>query len=239
MVMELGPDASGVSAGDEVYGLTDFFRDGAAADYVAVATSELAAKPVSADPIAAAALPLSALTAWQALHDHAMIEPGKHVLVLGGAGGVGSYGVQLAAAAGAQVSATCAGRDRDFVRELGATTVLDYASERVEQYLSDVDIVLDTVGPKAAAGPMAALRRGGVFVSVATTPPDREAARSDVRLEWFIVTPDREDLAQIAELADSGSMRAVVSRVFPLDKARAAYEQGLRGGIRGKIVLTV
>ncbi|WP_394834412.1 NADP-dependent oxidoreductase [Pendulispora rubella] len=239
VVAELGADTSGLAIGDEVFGLTAFDRDGAAAEYVTVAADALARKPKRLDVAQTAALPLSALTAWQALHEHGRIRSGQHVLVLGGAGGVGSFGVQLAVAAGARVSATCSGKDRDFVRQLGATTVLDYASEPVERHLSDVDLVLDTVGPQVARAAMASMRPGGAFVSVAVAEPDREAARPDIRLEWFIVKQDRAGLTSLAELADRGALSSNVAGIYPLADARLAYEQGLRGGNRGKIVLQV
>jgi len=239
VVTKLGADTSGLAVGDEVFGLTAFERDGAAAEYVAVAAEALALKPKTLDAAQTAALPLSALTAWQALHEHGGIRSGQHVLVLGGAGGVGAFGVQLAVAAGARVSATCSANDRDFVRQLGATTVLDYASEPVEQHLSDVDLVLDTVGPQVARAAMATMRSGGVFVSVAVSEPDRAAARPDIRVEWFIVKQDRAGLTSLAELVDRGALSPIVAGVYPLADARAAYERGLRGGNRGKIVLQV
>src|SRR5207342_3099610 len=134
VVVASGGGVTGWSLGEEVYGLVGFDRPGAAAEYVTVPAADLARKPASVDHLAAAAVPLGALTAWQALHEHARLAPGQHVLVHGGAGGVGAYVTQLAAQHGARVTATASARDRDFVTGLGADEVLDY-SGRFEDHV--------------------------------------------------------------------------------------------------------
>src|SRR6476659_2390904 len=145
VVAATGPDTDVWLPGDEVYGLVGFDRPGAAAEYVPAPAADLAPKPASVDHLAAAAVPLGALTAWQALHEHAQLAPGQHVLVHGGAGRVGAYGTQLAAQHGARVTATASARDRDFVTGLGADEVLDYTG-RFEDHVRDVDVVVDPVG---------------------------------------------------------------------------------------------
>src|SRR5204862_8363961 len=127
VVAGAAPGAGEWRDGDEVFGLIGFDRPGAAAGYTTVPAADLAAKPAATDHIAAATIPLGGLTAWQALHTHAQLLPGQHVLVHGGAGGVGAYAVQLAAAGGAQVSATASARDAGYVASLGAGQVIDYA----------------------------------------------------------------------------------------------------------------
>jgi len=144
-VAATGHGVTGWRPGDDVYGLVGFDRPGAAADYVTAPAADLAPKPVSVDHLAAAALPLGALTAWQALHEHARLRPGQHVLVHGGAGGVGAYAVKLAALHGAQVTATASARNLAFVAGLGAHDVLDYA-ERFEDHVHDVDVVMPAGG---------------------------------------------------------------------------------------------
>src|SRR5262252_3640013 len=140
VVAATGPGVAGWRSGDEVYGLIGFDRPGAAADSITVRAADLAAKPGTVDHVAAAAVPLGALTAWQALHEHARLWPGQHVLIHGGAGGVGAYAVQLAVLHGAQVTATASVRDEAFVAGLGARDVIDYTSHFEEQ-VRDVDVV--------------------------------------------------------------------------------------------------
>src|SRR5215813_3648544 len=166
VVAATGPGVEGWVPGDEVYGLVGFDRAGAAAEYVAAPAAELAPKPSSIDHLAAAAVPLGALTAWQALHEHARLQPGQHVLVHGGAGGVGAYAVQLAALHGARVSATASARDAAFVAALGAREVMDYTGH-FEDQVHDVDVVIDPVGGGTMARSWQVLRRGGILVAIA------------------------------------------------------------------------
>ena len=146
VVEALGPGVSDVSPGDAVYGLIAFPRDGSAAEYVVVRAGDLAPKPRTLDHVHAAAVPLSALTAWQALFIHAGLTAGQRVLIHGAAGGVGAFAAQLARWRGAHVSATASARHHEFLRELGVETVIDYRTTRFEEVLRDVDVVLDTIG---------------------------------------------------------------------------------------------
>src|SRR3954447_20042526 len=146
VVAAIGEDAAGLAVGDAVYGLTDFSRDGAAAEFQLVRSSELAPKPASLDHVHAAAVPLSALTAWPALHDHGQLSKGQRVLIHGGAGEVGNFAVQLARIAGAEVIATAAAADRDFLRAIGADEILDYQAEPFDERVREIDLVIDTVG---------------------------------------------------------------------------------------------
>ena len=179
LVAAAGPGVQGWSPGDEVYGLVGFDRPGAAADYVTALAADLAPKPSSIDHLAAAAVPLGALTAWQALHEHARLQPGQHVLVHGGAGGVGAYAVQLAALAGARVTATASARDLAFVTWLGADQALDYAT-RFEDHVRDVDVVVDPVGGNTTARSWPVLGSGGILVAVAEEPDPSHGGRPDV-----------------------------------------------------------
>jgi NADPH:quinone reductase-like Zn-dependent oxidoreductase len=176
VVAAVGPDVRDVVVGDAVYALTDFFRDGAAAEYVAVRAAELARKPGSVDHPDAAAAPLSALTAWQALFDHANLAPGQRVLVHGAAGGVGSFAVQLARWRGANVIATASARNMDFVRKLGADDVIDYRATPFEAVVHDVDIVLDTVGGTVTGRSWSTLRPGGLLITIVRPPSPEWAA---------------------------------------------------------------
>lgn len=228
-----------VKRGDAVYALLNFWRDGAAAEYVAVHAADLAPKPKSLDHLRAAAVPLSALTAWQALFDQAGVAAGSRILIHGAAGGVGTYAVQLAHWRGAHVIGTASKRNASFLEDLGAAEVLDYASVRFEDAARGVDAVLDTVGGDTLDRSWGVLRRGGVLVTVAGDAPEELAAKHGVRGVSMLVQPNRPQLIEIAELIDAGTVRPIVEAVFPLSRAREAYEHGLLGHNRGKVVLQV
>jgi len=238
VVAATGPGADGWRAGDEVYGLVGFDRPGAAAEYVTAPAADLAPKPVSVDHLAAAAIPLGALTAWQALHEHAKLAPGQHVLVHGGAGGVGAYATQLAAQFGARVTATASARDLDFVTGLGAHDVLDY-SGRFEDHVRDVDVVIDPVGGTTTARSWPVLRSGGILVDIAEEADPAKGGRDDVRSVFFVVGPDGGQLRELASLVDKGQLRPVMSTIFELSALAEAF--GAQRGSRppGKVIINV
>ncbi|MGW7367097.1 NADP-dependent oxidoreductase [Streptomyces sp. NPDC054841] len=239
VVAALGSGVTDLAVGDDVYGLIPFTRDGAAAEYVTVPAGMLASKPAALDHEHTAALPLAALTAWQALVDHAALQPGQHVLIHGGAGGVGTFGVQIAVALGGRVTATSSARDKDFVTGLGAERVIDYEAERFEDLVRDADVVFDLVGGETLERSWVTLRPGGILVSIVQPPDQEKAAAHGVRGLFFIVVPDRPGLVAINELIDEGKLRPVVDRVVPLTETRAAYEALLTEHPRGKVVLRV
>ncbi|MGX5185850.1 NADP-dependent oxidoreductase [Streptomyces avermitilis] len=228
-----------VAVGDEVFGLIPFVHDGAAAEYVSVPAGILAPKPKGLDHIQAAAVPLAALTVWQALVDHALLEPGQHVLIQGGAGGVGSFAIQIAVALGARVTATVSTRDIGFVTSLAVGTVIDYRTQRFEDHVRDVDVVVDLVGGDTQTRSWHVLRPGGVLVGIAAPPdPERGAARG-ARGVFFVVEPDRTQLEKITQLIDSGRLKPTVDRVVPLPRAREAYEALEKEHPRGKVVIEI
>ena len=239
VVAAVAPDVRDVEAGDAVYALTDFYRDSATAEYVAVRSADLAPEPRTIDHAHAAATPLSALTAWQALFDHARLTAGQRVLIHGAAGGVGSFAVQLARWCGAHVIGTASARNGDFLRELGADEVVDYRARRFETVARDVDVVLDTVGGTTTERSWSVLRRDGVLVTIVRAPSPEWAAGRDARGLFFIVEPRRAQLNELAHLIDAGVIRPVVEAVLPLNQARDAYERGERDHPRGKLVLAV
>ena len=238
-VVGSGAGVESPAEGESVYALIPFTRDGAAAEYVTLPADIVAAKPTTIDHDLAAALPLAALTAWQALLDHAGLQAGQHVSVHGGAGGVGSYVVQIAAGLGARVSATAAAADLEFVKGLGAEQAIDYAHDRVEDHVRDVDVVIDLVGGDTQSRSWSVLKPGGILVSTVTPPDQQEAARHDARGVYFIVEPDRNALRSIAELVDNGRLRPVLDRVLSLQEARSGYEALEAGKRRGKIVIHI
>jgi NADPH:quinone reductase-like Zn-dependent oxidoreductase len=233
-----GPGGTGWADGTEVFGLVGFDRPGAAAEYVTVPAADLAAKPAAVDHVAAAAIPLGGLTAWQALHDHAGLQPGQHVLVHGGAGGVGAYAVQVAVALGAQVTATASTRDAAYVASLGAHRVVNYKG-RFEDELSDVDVVVDPVGGDTLARSWTVLKPGGILVAIAEEPPEDKGGRDDVRAIYFVVEPSGAQLAELARLVDDGKLRAAVSTTFALGDLREAFAAQQARTRPGKVVITV
>ena len=239
VVVTVGSATAGIAVGDEVFGFIDSQRDGADAEYVAVRADELAPKPVTVTHAQAAAVPLSALTAWQALFDQGNLARGQRVLIHGGAGGVGSFAVQLARWRGARVAATSSARDAELVRGLGADEVIDYRSQRFEDVVSDQDLVFDTVGGDTWERSWSVLHRAGRLVSIAVPrPPDREPV-DDRRAIWFIVRPDRGQLIEIGGLIDAGRVRPIVSAELPLADGREAYGATRQRGGPGKAVLLV
>ncbi|MEV8516374.1 NADP-dependent oxidoreductase [Dactylosporangium sp. NPDC051484] len=238
-VVAPGAGVTELDSGDEVYGLIDFDRDGAAAEFVAVPSEALAIKPGTLSHAESAALPLSALTAWQALVDHAGLTAGETVLIHGGAGGVGVYATQLAADLGATVVATDLPEHADTVRALGADRFIDVTRDDFDRELAGVDVVLDTVGGSTLARSYPVLRPGGRLVTLGA-PPDHElAAAHRVHAMFFVVRPDRTQLQRLAALVDAGRLRSVVSATFPLADGGAAYASGTQPRKPGKTVLIV
>jgi NADPH:quinone reductase-like Zn-dependent oxidoreductase len=223
-----------VGVGDLVYGLTDWYRDGAQAEYCVARVTDFAGKPAGVDHVHAAVTPISALTAWQGLVDRAGLAAGQRVLIHGAAGGVGTFAVQLARWRGARVTGTASAANLDFVRRLGADEVIDYRAERFEDVVRDVDVVFDTVGGETLERSWGVLKPGGRLVTVAAS--DEQTNDERIRAAYFIVEPSRTQLAEIARLIEGGALRPVVGAVFPLAEARQAYQHKPR---HGKVVLRV
>jgi NADPH:quinone reductase-like Zn-dependent oxidoreductase len=237
VVAALGYGTTGLAVGDEAYGLTDWYRDGAAAGYVAVEARNLARKPGSLDHARSAAVSLAALTAWQALFDHAHLSAGQSVLIHGAGGGVGALAVQLARGAGARVVATGRQWAEGLVRELGADEFVDTERRSFEETAGEVDVVFDLVGGEVTRRSWAVIRPGGVLVSVVA--PLAETGPRGARGVFFVVEPDRAALTELARLIDAGELRPVVGEVYPLERGREAFEAKRRPGVPGKVVLRV
>lgn len=238
VVEEVGPGCNFV-VGDEVYGLIDFDRDGAAAQYVRVPGDALALKPASATHEQAAAMALSALTAWQALVDKAELAEGERVLIIGAPGGVGTYAVQLARARGAEVTATGGESGRELISRLGAYQYLDYKAGPVDEMASGFDVVLDAAGAGDDESFYRALRPGGRMILLAAPPDAEREKRYQVRSTFFIVAPDGGELGELAAMVDRGELESIVSQQFPLAEGRAAFESKNRPRPPGKTVLLV
>ncbi|MFE0510890.1 NADP-dependent oxidoreductase [Streptomyces sp. NPDC058964] len=238
-VEAVGPGVGVFRPGDEVFGMPLFPRQaGGYAEYVVAPARHLALKPAGLSHEEAAALPLAALTAWQALVDTADVRPGERVLVHAAAGGVGHLAVQIAKARGAYVIGTASAGKHDLVRQLGADEVVDYRATRFEDAVSDIDVVLDGLGGETAERSLKVLRAGGRLVTL-PGPDDVPAAPDEVRAVWMLVEPDHLGLREIAALVERGALKPVVETVLPLEEAAKAHEIGERGRTTGKIVLTV
>lgn len=239
VVVEVARDVVDAQIGDAVYTNCDSTRSGGYAEFVAVRASEVAPRPRSLDAVQAASVPLAGLTAWQALSDVAHLTPGQRVLVHGAGGAVGSFAVQFAKVMGGVVVATASGDDLEYVRSVGADTVVDYKTQRFEDYAQDMDVVLDTIGGETGKRSFSVLKPGGLLITF-SAPPDTKAAETQgVRTHFMGVEPNAAQLGQIADLIDSGKVRTRVGLVLPLSEARQAHERLALGGTRGKIVLTV
>jgi NADPH:quinone reductase-like Zn-dependent oxidoreductase len=241
VVVGLGYGTAGFAVGDEVYGLTDQFRDGAAAEYVAVEARNVARKPQTVDHVHAAAVPRAGLTAWQGLFDHGKLANGQTVVIHGAGGAVGSTAVQLARWAGAEVIGTGRGRVRSQVMELGADRFIaldddDPDTEDLEDVAGRADLVFDTIGGDVLARSPALLRPGGTLVVIKADGPV-PGERDDITTVVFIQESSRAQLTALARLVDEGHLRPQVGPVFPLAEAAQAYRAKSAGGVSGRVIL--
>lgn len=237
VVEVVGPNVTGFQRGQEVYGMLAK-HSGGYAEFARALAREIAPKPRSLDHIHAAAVPLAATTAWQGLFDHGQLRKGERVLILGAAGGVGHFAVQFAKHIGARVIATARSIDMEFVHELGADDVIDYQSQRFEDEVSEIDLVLDLVGGEMQDRAWTVLRRQGRLVSVLGQPVENPTARSrGIAATGYLAEPRTEQLAEIGELIDEHEVTVVVERILPLPMAAKAQDELEQEHIRGKVVL--
>ena len=245
VVTALGYGTTRVAEGAAVYGLTDWYRNGAAAEYIAVEARDLAPMPTSLTFAEAAAVPLAGLTAWQALFDHGHLTAGQTVLIHGASGGVGTFAVQLAHITAAHVIATGRAWARELVLGLGADEYVDLDQQRPFEHVvgaGTVDLVLDLVGGELLRRSWGVVKPGGALVSAVADPRAAVTARPDARSVFFVVVPDRIELGALAQRIDAGDLRPIIGAVFPLADGRAAFEaKEDRGGtgVPGKMILAV
>lgn len=245
VVEEVGFGVTTLAPGDEVYGMPWFPRAaGAYAEFVTAPSRHFARKPASIGHVEAAAMPLAALTAWQALVDTAHVTAGQRVLVHAAAGGVGHLAVQFAKHLGAEVVATAREPRHGWLKELGADELIDYTRQRFEDVTGDIDVVIDLIGAQddTDTRSVSVTRPGGLVVAVPAGVSEglaTAAGRAGVRTSPFLVEPDAAALTAIAGLVDSGAVRVGVDRTFPLEEVAAAHHLGETNRTRGKLVLTV
>jgi NADPH:quinone reductase-like Zn-dependent oxidoreductase len=238
LVAALGEGVNGVEIGDEVFGMNDWFSDGATAEYCVTQPSCVAAKPARLTHPEAASVPIGALTAWQGLFERAKLQAGELVLIHGGSGAVGIFAIQLARRNGARVITTASARNFEFLSQLGAEQVIDYRAERFEERVRDVDVVFDTVGGATLQRSWPVVKSGGRIVTIAADSERAEENR--VKEAFFIVEPNRKRLSEIADLLEAGQLQAFVDCALPLAQASTAYcgQVKQRTG-RGKLVIVV
>jgi NADPH:quinone reductase-like Zn-dependent oxidoreductase len=233
VVAELGFGTTGLTVGQRVFGLTDWARNGSLADYTAVEARNLAPLPADVDHTVAAALPISGLTAWQGLFDHARLTTGQSVLIHGAAGGVGSIAVQLAREAGAHVTGTGRADDRAVALDLGAHAFLDLDTDDLTR-AGEVDVVFDVIGGDVFERSLALVRPGGTLVTIVAPPTAQPEAG---RAVFFVVEPDRVRLADLARRLRDGRLKPIVGAVRPLAETPAAFARRRR--IPGKTIIQV
>ncbi len=239
VVEETGPGVVGFEPGQAVFGRSN---GGTYAEYAVASVDTIATEPEALSFEEAAAISGGATVAWTALFENAALHEGQRVLIIGAAGGVGSFAVQFAHWEGAYVIGTTSTANLEFVRSLGAETVVDYTITPFEQVIQDVDIVLDTIGGETMQRAMNVIKPGGILVSLLEQPPEDQAREHGIRAMRNTVTqpyPSSDLLRTIAELIVSGHIRVTLMQAFPLREAASAHELSQRGHGRGRIVLDI
>ena len=229
----VGEGGSDFKAGDAIFGI---IKSGGFAEYALAKAADLALKPASLDFVHTAAVPLGALTAWQAMFEVAGLTGGQRLLITGTSGGVGSLAVQLAKNKGAYVIGLASGRNEAFVRGMGVDEFVDYTTQPFEEVVKDVDVVFDTVGGDTFQRAFSTLKTGG-FLVTSVAFPKNEARQHGVGVARVLCKPDAGQLAAIRDLVDAGKLRAHVATVLPLAEVKQALELSAGGRTRGKIVL--
>ena len=238
-VTAIGSDVVNFKVDDEVFAMVDLRRGGAYAEYAIVLENEAALKPTRVNHAEAAAIPLVALTAWQALFEVAKLQKDQTILIHAGAGGVGSIAVQLAKWRGAHIIATASDYNHNFLRELGVDVPVDYRTQNFEDFASDVDVVLDPIGGDTQIRSLQILKEGGILVSIVGLTSEGRNPSRNVRATSILVQPNSGQLSEIGELIQNGIINPIVSYRFPLEQAPLAHEQSQTRRTRGKIVLEV
>ncbi len=263
-VVEVGESVTRFKPGDAVFASIDGLRNGAFAEFALVAESAAALKAANLDYVQAAAIPMVGLTAWRTLKERARLKPGQKVFIPAGAGGIGTFAIQLAKHLGATVATTTSAGNLELVRSLGADEVVDYREQRFEDVLREYDVVLDTLGGDSLERSFQILKPGGAVVSL-VGPPDAAFGRMRgmsflmVSVLWFLsrkvhglakkrgahysffllLEPGGSQLAEIGELLESASIRPVIDTVFPFGQAKEALAYLEKGRAKGKVVLTM
>lgn len=239
VIEKTGSKIDTFKAGDAVYAYLSFSEQGGYAEFAVARPEEVSLKPKNITFEEAAAVPLAATTAWQALVDTAKIDKGQTVLIHGGSGGVGSFAIQIAKARGAKVIATASTPNQDLLKELGADQAIDYTTTKFEDAIHDVDVVLDAVGGETLTRSYGVVKKGGIIVSIAGRADQAELDKRGIRGTTIMAHPDAKVLEELTKLIEAKKMKVIVSQTFPLAEAAKAHEQIATRHTRGKIVLKV
>jgi len=239
IVEKTGSAAKRFKPGDQVYCYLSVIRGGGYAEYAVAKESETALKPRNIDFVDAAAVPLAATTAWQALIDSAKVDKGQTVLIHGGSGGVGSFAIQIAKARGAKVIATASTAHQQLLKQLAVDQAIDYTTTKFEDVVKDVDVVLNCVRADALDRSYGVVKKGGVIVSITDEPNQTECAKHGITCSRMGAHPDSKVLEELTKLIESRKMKPIVSQTFPLAEASKAHQQVETRHTLGKIVLKV
>ena len=239
-VEEVGVEVKNFKKGDAVYGMTVTGGfSGGYAEYALTKADAIAPKPESIGFEEAAAIPIAALTAWQSMFDLANLQNGQRILITGASGGVGSFAVQFAKAKGAYVIGTASGKNKEFVRSLGADEFVDYIAQPFEKVVKDVDVVFDTVGGDTQERAFQTLKKGGFLATSAGTPSAEKAEEFGVKAEFVFCKPNANQLAEINGLIEDGKLKIHIETILSLAEVEKAHQLSQSGRTRGKIVLTI
>jgi NADPH:quinone reductase-like Zn-dependent oxidoreductase len=239
IVAKLGKHVGGFELGQAIFGMNDWFADGATAEFCLAQPQDIAAKPATLTHELSATVPIGALTAWQGLLDRAKLQPGERVLVHGAAGSVGLFAVQLAHLHGARVIATASAQNIEFVRSLGADEVIDYKKVRFEEEIADkVHVIFDAIGGETLDRSWSILKTSGRMITIAADAETTTEQR--IKDAFFIVEPNQKQLVEIAHLLDTGKLKTFLKAAVPLEDASAAYSRTLQATHSyGKVVITI
>lgn len=241
VICEVGEGVTNFKVGDEVYGQCGILNGGSGsfAEFAAANALKILVKPKTLDFTHAAALPLTGISALQALEDHIHLAKGQKILIHGGAGGIGTIAIQLAKALGAYVATTVSADDKDYAQSLGADEVIDYKNEAFEEILKDYDAVFDTVGGETTDRSFRVLKKGGIIVSMVGQTSMELAKKYGVVAIGQNTDANPERLNRLAKLVNSGEIKAYIDKFFPLEQAKDAFEHLEKGHPRGKVVLRI
>lgn len=246
-VEEIGSDVTGFQKGDAVYGIPNFPGDGSYAEYCVAKATQFAPKPESLNFNEAAAVPLAALTGWTAMFAHGKLQAGQRILIQGASGGVGGFAVQFAKAKGAYVIAVASTMNVEYLKQLGADEVIDYKTQKFEDLVQDVDVVLEASPIRdnnERIKSVSVLKEGGILVTVNTDFPFNDELmealeKKNAKGELSPNQPRQDWLQEIAQLIDDGKVKVLVSKVFPLAQVAEAHKESESWHVRGKLVLEV
>jgi len=240
-VEAVGQDVTDFKVGDKVYGMPGISNDspGTFSEYTTVKASEMSIMPEKANLNTAGAYPLAVLTAWQSLNEPTQLKMGQRILIHAGAGGVGHLAIQIAKAAGAYVITTASQRNYDFLKGLGADEVIDYTSVNFEDVVSNIDIVLDSIGGKVSFNSLKVLNKGGYLVSILGVSEElaEKAKTKGINTNAIFVRPNKEHLDGISKLINEGQLKVHVANSYKLEELAAAFDESKTGRVRGKIVI--